>query len=60
MNNIILAVSDKEVENVFEKLWDGAVYLLNAFVSAISSTPPKVLGWTLVILFIVWLWKKLT
>jgi hypothetical protein len=53
------AVSDKEVQNFFEKAWDLLVLIFNAFYSAISSAPHKVLGWVVVILLLAWIWKKI-
>jgi hypothetical protein len=56
---MIYAISDKEVQNFFEKAWDLFMLLFNATYSAITNAPRTVLGWVIVILLLAWIWKKI-
>lgn len=60
MNSVILAVSDQQVENLFDKAINFAFTAGGAFFNALSDVPNSILGWGLVILVVIVLWKKVS
>jgi hypothetical protein len=59
MNDIVLAVTDKEVTGLLNNLWNFALTVMNSTMSVIMDTPHKLLGGITIAIIAIWLWRKL-